>query len=394
MKIDWTSQENHLLLNPRMSEDLRARYERAWETYVEGRLAGHVGIATSGTSGEHGGRLILLSKSALQASARGANAHLQATASDVWMKTLPDFHVGGLSIYVRSFLNGARVYQSKLGKWDAAAFYQELVESRATLLSLVPTQLFDLAQLGFHAPPSLRAIVVGGGRLERELHRKALQLGWPALASYGMTECGSQVATARLQSLALLLADVEGEGARIVPLPHVQLRSNQGQDSVGPLELKSEGLLTAQIRFTSSEALYEDPKVDGWFRTEDLGEVRVDGSLVIHGRTKDFVKIGGEGVVLSRLEERLEKLKLTLAFPYDAAVLAAHDDRLGAKIVLFTEASDEDSRSFIEAFNSEVMPFERIRETHQLRPLPRSALGKLLRAEAFARAGLTPPHER
>lgn len=385
MNINWASRDNLLLLNPRLTEERRALYVRAWETHVEGRLQAHVGIATSGTSGETG-RLILLSKEALLASARGANEHLRSSATDVWMKTLPDFHVGGLQIRSRSHLSGAKIIESKLERWEAARFNEELEASQATLLSLVPTQLFDLVRLGARAPASLRAVVVGGGRLEAELHRQALLLGWPALPSYGMTECGSQVATAAVASPEEMLERLQDEGVRIKPLPHVEFRIS----SAGFIELKSRGLLAAQIRFEGEKAIFEDPKRDGWFTTEDQGRLADDGSLIVLGRSQDFVKIGGEGVVMSRLEERIDALKLTKAFRFDVAVLAAADERLGAAVVLLTDAPKGEVQDLVSAFDSGVMPFERIRSVHHLRALPRTPLGKLLRREALAMAGLKP----
>ena len=42
--------------------------------------------------------------------------------------------------------------------------------------------------------------MTGGGALDPSLYKQARDLGWPLLPSYGLTECGSQVATASLSS--------------------------------------------------------------------------------------------------------------------------------------------------------------------------------------------------
>lgn len=377
--IDWQSNENTLLLNPRMPESDRVTYERAWrEICAEMNVQGQIGIATSGSSGSSHGKLVLLSRDAILANAKSVNERLNSTSEDIWMKTLPSFHVGGLGIYARSFLSGASVVESTISKWNPREFARELENSKATLLSLVPTQIYDLEQEGLRAPKSLRAVIVGGGRLHRDLQFRALELGWPVLPSYGLTECGSQVATASTP-----------EDPRLIPLGHAKVRTSE---STGRIEIMSDALLTGWIEFDSGRrARFHDPKRDGWFVTEDHGHLEEDGSLTVLGRSIDFIKIGGEGVSLARLEEKLAALKEDLKWRGEAAVLAAHDDRLGAKIVLLVNAS-EDPKALIERFNHEVLPFERIRSVHVLPELPKSPLGKLLRGEALAMAGLKSAH--
>lgn len=381
MRFGWSSSDNTLLLNPRMPGDQKKRFEKAWENWVEGRLSGQVGIATSGSSGESLGRLIVISRKALLTSAAAVNERFLSNQEDVWFKTLPDFHVGGLSIYARAHLSGAQVIEDKSEKWSVKSFHRALSDAKATLLSLVPTQLYDLVQGGFSAPRSLRVVVIGGGRLESELYEKALNLGWPVLPSYGLTECSSQVATATTTHQPAL-----------IPLAHVQIRiadrTDEANSSVGlsggRIEIKSDALLTGQILVHEKGDEFRDPKIDGWFQTEDIGFLNEDGSLSILGRSQDFVKIGGEGVLVSRLEERLENLRLQLSCSFDAAILAVPDQRLGSVLVLLTTASGPEVEKLLSDFNESVFPFERIRRFYSVSEIPRSSLGKLLRAQARA----------
>lgn len=370
--LNWVSTDNVLLLNPRLPDELRARYEFAWKNLVTTSFESQIGIATSGSSGDYG-RLIAISKSSLLVSAHAVNERLHVKSNDVWLKTLPDFHVGGLGIWARAHMSDSRVVPSQLQKWDALECYRELNQSGATLLSLVPTQLFDLVKAHLRAPAALRAVVIGGGRLEETLRRDAVKFGWPVLPSYGLTECCSQVATA-----------LNPEKPALKPLSHVDIRI--GADD--RIEIASASLLTGQVIFDEKlNAHFTDPSVDGWFRTEDRGFLNTDGTLTITGRAQDFVKIGGEGVVLSRLEERLERLRRETNFPHEAVLLAAEDERLGAAIVII---SNGDPATLVEKFNGEVLPFERIRAVHKVASLPRSELGKILRAKALALVGLKP----
>jgi O-succinylbenzoic acid--CoA ligase len=281
-------------------------------------------------------KLVALSKDALLASAAAVNRHLRSDANDVWCNVLPAFHVGGLGIYARAFLSGARIVST--------------LDEGVTLASLVPAQVVDLIREQRAAPRSMRAVVVGGGALSDELYRDGCALGWPLLPSYGLTECCSQVATAQGDSPELLLLD------------HIEARI----DADGRLALRSEALLTGY----ATESGFADPKVDGWFLTEDLATI--DGHVLrVQGRSGDFVKIGGESVDLSRLDRILASLGA------DAAVIAVPDQRLGHVIALAIASGDADA--ITAAFNERVLPFERARSVRRVAEIPRTALGKIVR---------------
>jgi o-succinylbenzoate---CoA ligase len=338
--IDWRSDESHLLLNPRMPRE----EQRRLESFVV-PLRAHVWLATSGTTGAL--KLTALSKKALLASAASVNRHLSSTADDVWACVLPTFHVGGLGIYARALLSGARVLASS---WDPARFASN---REMTLASLVPAQVADLVSARLEAPPRLRAIVVGGGAVSEQMYRAAAALGWPLLPSYGMTECSSQVATARPGSPELVLLDTFE--ARV--------------EKDGRLAFRGEPLLTGY----GTGGGFVDPKRRGWFVTEDLGTVDDGRILRVSGRRGDFIKIGGESVDLARLDAILS----AVAGPH-AAVAAVPDDRLGHVIHLFV-AGSANVDTVAAAFSERVHPFERPRRVHRVAEIPRSPLGKLIR---------------
>ncbi len=155
--------------------------------------------------------------------------------------------------------------------WDPAAF----ARAGATLASLVPTQVHDLLERDIEPPARLRAVLVGGGAFDAGLAEQAVAHGWPMLASYGLTEAGSTVAV------------------RDRLLSHLEARTENGDR----LAFRGASLFTGYV---TEEGLV-DPKREGWFLTEDLGEV--DGRIVrVCGRVGEFVKIGGESVDLKRLD--------------------------------------------------------------------------------------------
>ena len=342
--IDFGGGGTDLLLNPRMPDAERARLEIMARRAPS--LPGHVWIATSGTTGTL--RLVALSKQALLASAAAVNRHLGAQTKDVWCRVLPEFHVGGMGIHARAFLTGSRVIVSE---WDASRFARR----EFTLSALVPAQVRDLVRARLRPPRSARAIVVGGGALTAELYRHARDLGWPLLPSYGMTETASQVATARSGSPSLRVLD------------HLTVRIDDGFIAV-----RGSSLFTGY----ATETGFVDPKIDGWFITEDRGELAGD-ELRVFGRSGEFVKIGGESVDLKRLDAILDDVRGRA----EAAVVPVPDERLGYVIHV---AMTDDVPGLVDAFNSRVLPFERIRRVHIVANSPRSDLGKLLRSRLVA----------
>lgn len=333
--IDFESCESHLLLNPRMPAGERERLERL---AARADPPGHVFLATSGSTGAI--KLVALSKDAILASAAAVNERLEATATDVWCAVLPHFHVGGLGIWARAHLTGARVVPMP---WDPQAF----LTSGATLASLVPAQVHDLLTAELEPPRSLRAILVGGGAFDAELDARAQARGWPVLASYGMSECASTVAV------------------RDVLLPHLEARAVED----GRLAFRGSSLFTGYL----TDEGVADPKVDGWLVTEDLGEV--EGRVLrVRGRAGEFVKIGGESVDLKRLDRIADEA--ARACGGDAGVIAVADARLGQVIHLAVTAE-----GIAERYDADVLPFERARVVHRVAAIPRSPLGKILRAQ-------------
>ncbi len=373
-RFKWESSENHILMNPRFSPEERGEILKLLENAPA--LQSHFWIATSGSTGNSTGQIkwTALSKAAILTSAASVNDFLESTERDVWLNVLPYFHVGGLGIYARAHLSCANVidaYSLMQHKWDAEKAFELLSSCKATLTSLVPAQLYDWVLMRRKAPETVRAVIVGGGSLSEQLYMQARQLGWNVLPTYGLTECASQVATAVFQ------ADENIEIPKLRLLSHVEAKTT----SEGRLALKSPSLLTLYALKSKEGIDYIDPKKNGWFETEDIAEVH-DHTIIIRGRSQHFFKIGGESVDLLRLERILDSIKLSKQCSIDMALLAAPDERLGVVIHLAVAAQKNQSMdSIVKAYQSQVLPFERIRHVHFVESIPRTELGKLKMAE-------------
>ena len=356
--IHWSDASSHLLWNPATPPTHLRELQQTISAW-----SGHIWLATSGSL-----RLkwVGLTKKALLASAEAVNQHLQSTSQDNWLLPLPTFHVGGLGVEARAYLSGASLTYFPVPQWDPLLFHSLCEEKKISLSSLVPAQLFDLVFYNLLAPSSLRAVLVGGGTLPPFLYQKACLLGWPVLPTYGLTECGSQVATAPLYSWK------EKKFFSWSPLPHLLVRVENGL-----LCFQGTSLFTGYLTQQGQKFSFWDPKQQGWFQSEDRGEIK-EGKLLLYGRSEDFWKIGGENICLSALQEILDQIRIEMDCTADMALVPIPDPRLGHRIALaFTPLESTLLQELIQGFAKKVPPFARIRNLYELPSLPRSPLKKL-----------------
>ncbi len=358
MKQDvfWESEESLLLLNPRLPKEDRRQLQRAVNDHP---LPGTVWLKSSGTeSSARGSKLVALSKSAILSGAAAVNKFFQVDGHDSWLSPLPRFHIGGLAIEARCFLSGAGYVN--LEHWNVSEFLKTAQRSKVTITSLVPTQIYDLIQAEAQAPASLRFVLVGGGALDQELYRKARQLDWPLLPSYGMTETSALVASATLASLQVL----EYPKAKI--LPHVRFEQHGERHAIDSSALYT-GFLWVNDQ---SEARWE-PRPNP-FLLDD--RIELDGShLKVRGRETELVKILGETVNLNELKTKIGGF---ISQPFE--IIAVANQRRGFELHLIVEG---EAQVLFDDLNQQVLPYERFHKIYKITQLPRTELGKIDRSQ-------------
>lgn len=294
-------------------------------------------IATSGTSGEPKG--VVLTHSAIQASARATSARIGTRDDDHWLACLPVAHVGGVSVITRALHLGTRL--TVLPAFDAEA----ALSSGATLASLVPTALARLDASRF------RVLLVGGARAPKDLPPNVL-------TTYGMTETGSGVV---YNGVAL-----EGVEVRIDDEDIIHVR--------GPMLLR-----------TYRNGI--DPKdPDGWFPTGDAGEWDRSSNgrrLVVHGRRGDMINTGGEKVWPDAVEQALA------SHPgiSEVAVVGLEDPEWGQRVVavVVPASGSLPTLDAIRATVKATLPaYCAPRQVVLAESIPRTALGKIRRHELVA----------
>lgn len=328
------------------------------------KLAGHVLFQTSGSSGAP--KWVAISKQALLISAAAVNRHLQVTSDSVWGLALPVHHVGGFGVVARAFEAGCQLEVFRQ-RWDSEKFREWVGRKGVTHTSLVPTQVHDLVQARLTAPARLAAIVVGGGRLDQSTGQVARDLGWPVLASFGMTEASSQIAT---QGLDLLQAPYQA-----APIPLLPIWKSRSSEN-GLLEISGPALFTGYF----ADGKFS-PRDSEWHRTSDRVALDAD-QLSPLGRNDFWVKVLGELVNPEEIERELIELSCNTLRAGDFAVIAIPDERAGHLLVpVFQSDFDRDTiGSSLAAYHRKAPGFRRLQPATVVETLPRSVLGKLQRA--------------
>lgn len=336
-------------------------------------LASHVCFATSGSTGEP--KWIALSKAALLASARAVNEHLGVNSDACWGLALPVHHVGGFGVAARAFAAGCR-FAAFPNRWDPEGYAKWLAETEVTHTSLVPTQVHDLAKSGLRPPAALRAVVVGGGRLDETTGRAARDLGWPVLASFGMTETASQIATQRPADLAAPYQPA--------PLPLLPgWRADTAPD--GRLRVAGPALFSGTLVRHGNRWAYQ-PRDGDWFLTSDIVLLDERG-LTPLGRADALVKVLGELVDPTAIERELIAASHGAIDPASLVIAAVHDDRAGRKLIPVFAATvpPRAAESARALYHAHAPGFRRLAPPVFLPDFPRSPLGKPLRAEILLR---------
>jgi O-succinylbenzoic acid--CoA ligase len=271
-------------------------------------------VESSGSTGTP--KRISLSSEALVSSARASEARLApnapANTQSQWLVCLPINYVAGANVLIRSLVADTQpvlMNTSLPFTPDAFARSASLMTAERRFVSLVPTQLLRLVnQAGIDdfllaGRRRFDAILLGGQAPDSALLKKAADLGLNVVQSYGMAETAGGCV-------------YDG-----IPLDGVLVRI--GQDQI--------------IEISGPTLANNVAGVDGWYRTNDLGEFDAEGTLVILGRANRVLASGGIKVSLDSIEEVVRQIGGVT----EAAAIAVTDPEWGERAVLIYVGSPE-----------------------------------------------------
>ncbi|MBT2582587.1 o-succinylbenzoate--CoA ligase [Planococcus sp. ISL-109] len=305
-------------------------------------------------------------------SAVSSALNLGVSPDDVWLCTVPLFHISGFSVLMRSLIYGmgVRLYE----KFDAAACADELCKGQVTHSSMVGVMLEqvlrEIEQRDLRVSPRFKQILAGGGPVPVSYLQRAEAHGIQVLQTYGMTETSSQTTT-------LQPADAKtkiGSAGKPLFLYQVKIDGAHGAGENGEIFIKGPQVTPGYI----GQFRERPVQIDGWLPTGDIGYLDVEGFLYVVDRRSDLLVSGGENVYPAEIE------KVLMAHPAvrEAGVCGMPDEQWGEVPAAFVVLDDVQAKEQLPSFCRKHLAGYKVPKIfHVVDELPRSASNKLLRRE-------------
>lgn len=249
---------------------------------------------------------------------------------------------------------------------DIRDFYRDLGLMHSDVMAsapmLVETIYNDMKRGRVSRLNGLWDLCCSSAALDPKMLLELAQNGFVVNQCYGMTETfGDGI---------LNFTQVEKHMSAVgKPDDHVQYKL----DETGEICIKGDCVMLGYYK--DPEATAEVIDADGWFHTGDLARMDEEGFYYITGRKKNLIILAsGENVS----PEELEK-KLALCPAITECIVKEKSQKICA-VIYCPEDKQEEVRAFVIEVNRSLPLYKRISAVEfTVEPLPRNALGKLLR---------------
>ena len=249
---------------------------------------------------------------------------------------------------------------------DIRDFYRDLGLMHSDVMAsapmLVETIYNDMKRGRVSRLNGLWDLCCSSAALDPKMLLELAQNGFVVNQCYGMTETfGDGI---------LNFTQVEKQMSAVgKPDDHVQYKL----DETGEICIKGDCVMLGYYK--DPEATEEVIDADGWFHTGDLARMDEEGFYYITGRKKNLIILAsGENVS----PEELEK-KLALCPAITECIVKEKGQKICA-VIYCPEDKQEEVRAFVIEVNRSLPLYKRISTVEfTVEPLPRNALGKLLR---------------
>ena len=249
---------------------------------------------------------------------------------------------------------------------DIRDFYRDLGLMHSDVMAsapmLVETIYNDMKRGRVSRLNGLWDLCCSSAALDPRMLLELAQNGFVVNQCYGMTETfGDGI---------LNFTQVEKQMSAVgKPDDHVQYKL----DETGEICIKGDCVMLGYYK--DPEATAEVIDADGWFHTGDLARMDEEGFYYITGRKKNLIILAsGENVS----PEELEK-KLALCPTITECIVKEKSQKICA-VIYCPEDKQEEVRAFVTEVNRSLPLYKRISAVEfTAEPLPRNALGKLLR---------------
>ena len=304
--------------------------------------------------------------------------------------TVPLYHIAGMQAMISAIYGGRTLIIQR--QFDAKS-WMELVEQesvdRAMMVPTMLKMLMDHEDFHEHDMDSLRVITYGAAPMPVEVVRRAI-VEFPNaqfINAFGQTETAATITMLPPEDHVLKgpPEEVERKLKRLSsigkPLDDVDVRivDEDGVDSaigeVGEIVARGERLMRG---YWGQDSATAETIRDGWLYTGDLGYWDEDGYIFLAGRSKDFIKRGGEMIS----PEEVEKVLHSHPDIEEAAIIGIPDVDWGERVravVVSKPGHEVEEDDVIEYCRQRLASFKKPESVVVIAELPRSPMGKVLK---------------
>ncbi len=337
-------------------------------------------LYTSGTTGRP--KAVALSEQNILTNVEGCIAATGFDDKQVMLAILPLFHAYGLTVStLLPLTTGASVVVPE--KFIPRQVLQLIEKHRISCLIAVPAQYRVLVKEPLPVDASsLWLCIAGAERLPEQVAREfQARFNRPLVQGYGTTELSPVVSFSPAEDNAL------GSVGR--PLPNIQVTIRDDNDQPLPTGEIGEVCVSGpsvMLGYLGDRDATNRKVRQGVLHTSDKGFLDKDGYLHLVGRADDLVKVSGEKVYPSEVENALE----TIDGVEEAAVVAIPDEKHGSRLEAYVQLRQGiqlDEHQLRSACREMLEPYKIPRGFHFVGQMPRTMTGKTDKRSLLTAAG-------
>jgi long-chain-fatty-acid--[acyl-carrier-protein] ligase len=268
--------------------------------------------------------------------------YMELNSDDVIYGILPPFHAFGFSIScLFGLMTGMKIAFSP-DPTDGRRLADGFEKWGVTIMVGAPTFVKNMLKFAtLEQIKTMRICVTGAEKAPPELTSMVEALGKKGclVEGYGITEC-SPVLTANPLDQERIGVGQAVAGVTLC-IVHPETYENIPTGKQGLVLARGPNIFAGYLNHDVASPFHEHEGKQ-WYKTGDLGYLDEKGNLTITGRLKRFIKVGGEMVSLSAIEDALLRAGLRLGWPTSdegpaLAVCAKEIVGEKPKIFLFTK---------------------------------------------------------
>ncbi|WZV03193.1 AMP-binding protein [Lentisphaerota bacterium WC36G] len=310
------------------------------------------------------------------------------TRKDGIVGNLPLFHSFGMNVcFWIPLAKGIKVAYIP-NPLDAENIVKNITDHKLTVITATPTFMQSyMRKMDYDRIKSLRLTITGAERLRDEIVTRFEEINrhsTTVVEGYGCTELSPIVSINLAKNIDNLGKEVGWSHSIGIPMPGICVKIIN-PETLEEVPANTDGLITVKADtvmkgYLNNKKLTKEVMVnDGFYNTNDIGQMNEDGYIRITGRVSRFSKIAGEMVPHESIEQQI--YHVLNSSDAKIVVTGTKDSAKGEKIIVFyTTDMKIDHQHIIKSLRENKIPnlwIPRAENFIQIEEIPLLGSGKL-----------------